>query len=101
MYFRSDQFPLVKKGVPAIYAKGYTDAEKYGKAETMKIVDRYWKETYHSPFDEYHPATDDLSGIVEDAKLLYHVGTDLANSEAWPGWNIDSEFKAVRELSRK
>jgi len=101
MYFRSDQFPLVKKGVPAIYAKGYTDAEKLGKEETMKIVDRYWKETYHSPFDEYHPATDDLNGIVEDAKLLYHVGTNLANSEAWPAWNADSEFKAVREMSRK
>lgn len=101
MYFRSDQFPFVKKGVPAIYAKGYTDAEKYGKTETMKIVDRYWKETYHSPFDEYHPATDDLNGIVEDAKLLYHVGTDLANSEAWPAWNTDSEFKAAREISRK
>ena len=101
MYFRSDQFPFVKKGVPAIYAKGYTDAEKYGKTETMKIVDRYWKETYHSPFDEYHPATDDLSGIVEDAKLLYHVGNELANSEAWPVWNGDSEFKATREISRK
>ena len=101
MYFRSDQFPFVKKGVPAIYAKGYTDAEKQGKAETMKIVDRYWKETYHSPFDEYHPATDDLSGIVEDAKLLYHVGNELANSEAWPAWNGDSEFKLAREISRK
>ena len=101
MFFRSDQFPLVKQGVPAIYAKGYVDAEKYGKAETMKIVDRYWKETYHSPFDEFHPETDDLNGIVEDAKLLYHVGTNLANSEAWPGWNEGSEFKEVREKSRK
>lgn len=101
MFFRSDQFPLVKLGVPAIYAKGYVDAVKYGKEETMKQVDRYWKETYHSPFDEYHPKTDDLSGIVEDAKLLYHVGTNLANSTEWPKWNEGSEFKAVREESRK
>lgn len=101
MYFRSDQFPFVKLGVPAIYAKGYVDAEKLGKVETMKIVDRYWKETYHSPFDEYHPETDDLSGIVEDAKLLYKVGLNLANSNEWPHWNEGSEFKAVRENSRK
>ena len=100
MFFRSDQFPLVKLGVPAIYAKGYVDAVKYGKEETMKRVDRYWKETYHSPFDEYHPKTDDLSGIVEDAKLLYHVGANLANSTKWPKWNTDSEFRAVREGSR-
>ena len=101
MYFRSDQFPFVKKGVPAVYAKGYTDAEKYGKEETLKILDHYWKKIYHSPFDEYHPATDDLSGIVEDAKLLFRVGTNLANSEAWPAWNAGSEFKTVREMSRK
>lgn len=101
MYFRSDHFPFVKKGVPAIYAKGYIDAEKKGKEETLKILDHYWKNIYHSPFDEYHPATDDLSGIVEDAKLLFNVGTDLANSEAWPAWNTDSEFKTTREISRK
>jgi Zn-dependent M28 family amino/carboxypeptidase len=101
MFFRSDQFPFVKQGVPAIYAKGYVDAEKYGKTETMKLVDRYWKETYHTPSDEYHPETADLSGIVQDAKLLYQVGTNLANSSAWPSWNKDSEFKAVRDQSRK
>ncbi len=101
MFFRSDQFPFVKLGVPAIYAKGYVDAVKYGKEETMKIVDRYWKETYHSPFDEYHPEKDDLSGIVEDAKLLFHVGTDLANSREWPAWKPDSEFKSIREQSQK
>lgn len=101
MFFRSDQFPFVKLGVPAIYAKGYIDAEKYGKEETMKLVDQYWKETYHSPFDEYHPETDDLEGIVEDAKLLYLVGNKLANSPEWPKWNSDSEFKSIREESLK
>ena len=101
MFFRSDQFPFVKKGVPAIYAKGYVEAEKYGKTETLKKIDQYWKQTYHSPFDEYNPATDDLSGVVEDAKLLYQVGTDLANSPEWPTWNEGSEFKAIREESRK
>jgi Zn-dependent M28 family amino/carboxypeptidase len=101
MFFRSDQFPFVKQGVPAIYAKGYVDAEKYGRVETMKLVDQYWKVTYHSPSDEYHPENADLSGIVEDAKLLYQVGTNLANSSAWPAWKENSEFKATREQSQK
>ncbi len=101
MFFRSDQFPFVRKGVPAIYAKGYTDAIKYGKEETLKILDHYWKKTYHSPFDEYHPTTDDLSGIVDDARLLFRVGTNLANSRKWPVWNNDSEFKIARESSQK
>jgi len=101
MFFRSDQFPFVKKGVPAIYAKGYVESEKYGKTETLKKIDQYWKQTYHTPFDEYHPATDDLSGIVQDAKLLYQVGVDLANSREWPSWNNDSEFKSIRTDSGK
>ncbi len=101
MFFRSDQFPFVKLGVPAIYAKGYTDAEKYGKEETQKMIANYWKTVYHTPFDEYHPEKDDLGGVVEDAKLLYCVGSDLANSKEWPKWNADSEFKSVREESRK
>lgn len=99
MFFRSDQFPFVKLGVPAIYAKGYTDAEKFGPEGTRKQIDLYWKEIYHTPFDEYHPETDDLSGVVDDAHLLFYVGYKLANSSKWPGWNSDSEFRKVREKS--
>lgn len=99
MFFRSDQFPFVKEGVPSIFAKGYTDAEKYGKEKTLELIDDYWKNTYHKPFDEYLPERDDLTGLVDDAMLLYNVGTNLANSNEWPAWNIDSEFKAKREAS--
>jgi Zn-dependent M28 family amino/carboxypeptidase len=101
MFFRSDQFPFVKLGVPAIYAKGYVDAEKYGKDKTINEIKRYWKEVYHTPSDEYNPKIDDLNGVLEDAKLLFQVGNSLANSTAWPAWNKDSEFKSIREISQK
>ena len=99
MFFRSDQFPFVRKGVPAIFAKGYVEAIKFGKDSTLKIVANYWKNTYHTPFDEYHPQTDDLEGVVEDAKLLFQVGKSLANSQAWPAWDKNSEFRLTREAS--
>lgn len=99
MFFRSDQFPFVKEGVPSIFAKGYTDAEKYGKEKTLELISDYWKNTYHKPFDEYLPEREDLSGLVDDAILLYNVGLNLASSEEWPAWNDDSEFKAKREAS--
>ncbi|MBN2772597.1 MAG: M28 family peptidase, partial [Prolixibacteraceae bacterium] len=62
MFFRSDQFPFVKKGVPALFAKGYIEAEKYGRDETAKLIADYWANTYHKPSDEYHAETDDFSG---------------------------------------
>ncbi len=99
MYFRSDHFPFVKKGVPAMFAKGYIETEKFGKEKTLQIIDDYWKNTYHKPTDEYHPETDDLGGLVQDAKLFYQIGFNLANSEEWPKWNDGSEFKSIRESS--
>ncbi len=99
MFFRSDQFPFVKKGVPAIFAKGYTEAEKYGKEETLKKIADYWANTYHKPTDEFKAERDDLSGLVQDAELFYNVGLNLANSAEFPKWNDDSEFKSVREKS--
>lgn len=99
MFFRSDQFPFVKKGVPAIFAKGYIEAEKYGKEKTLELISEYWENTYHKPGDEYHAGEADLSGLVQDSELFYKVGTNLANSEIWPKWNDGSEFKAVREAS--
>jgi len=99
MFFRSDQFPFVKRGVPAIFAKGYVEAEKYGKEETLKRIADYWLNTYHKPTDEYHSGTSDLSGLVEDAELFYKVGLNLANSSEWPKWNDGSEFKSVRATS--
>lgn len=99
MYFRSDHFPLVKKGVPAIFAKGYIEAEKYGKEKTLELISEYWTNTYHKPSDEFNPQTDDLSGLVQDAELFYKLGLNLANSSEWPAWNSGSEFKSVRESS--
>ncbi|MCG6191342.1 M28 family metallopeptidase [Maribellus maritimus] len=101
MFFRSDHFPFMKKGVPAIFAKGYIEAENYGKEKTLELISDYWENTYHKPTDEYYADIADLNGLVQDAKLFYNVGLRLANSVAWPRWNNGSEFKAVRERSLK
>ena len=99
MFFRSDQFPFVKKGVPSIFAKGYIDAEKYGKEQTLQMVADYWENTYHKPCDEYNAEIADLQGLVDDAILFQKVGLNLANSKEWPVWNENSEFKSIRESS--
>lgn len=97
MFFRSDQFPFVKKGVPALFAKGYTDAIKSGKEGTAKEIADYWANTYHKPSDEYDAASADLSGLVDDAGLFYKIGLNLVNSDQFPKWKDGSEFKKIRE----
>jgi len=37
--------------------------------------------------------------MARDLQLLYTVGNDLANSDAWPDWSKDSEFRAIRDRS--
>ena len=97
MFFRSDHFPFMKKGVPAIFAKGYIEAKNYGKEKTLELISDYWENTYHKPSDEYHAESHDLGGLVQDAKLFYNVGFRLTNSNGWPKWNNGSEFKAIRD----
>jgi Zn-dependent M28 family amino/carboxypeptidase len=92
MFFRSDHFSFVRKGVPAIFAKGYTDAVKYGKEETLRLINEYWSTVYHTPGDEYVPHRDDLSGLVSDAELFYQVGFRLANEDIWPDWKPGAGF---------
>ena len=93
MFFRSDHFPFVKRGVPAIFAKGYSDAKKLGPVKTKELIAEYWKNIYHTPGDEYKPERDDLSGLVKDAYLMYNVGYRLANSAVFPAWKEGSEFR--------
>jgi Zn-dependent M28 family amino/carboxypeptidase len=91
-FFRSDHFSFAKKGVPVIYAQGASDAKKLGPEKTKEFVINQLKTVYHTPQDEYRPGRDDLSGVVKDAVLMYHVGNDLANSAAFPLWNKDAGY---------
>lgn len=93
MFFRSDHLPFVLNGVPALFAKGYVDSKKLGKDKTKDYIKNYWKNTYHKPSDEYHAERDDLNGLVQDTKLMYHVGWELSQTEDIPQWNDNSEFK--------
>src|SRR3546814_18776474 len=37
--------------------------------------------------------------MARDLQLLYTVCSELANSERWPNWSTDSEFRAARHAS--
>ena len=95
-FFRSDHFSFAKVGAPAISVKSGQDLVKGGRAAGAAAEVAYTRDKYHQPADEWS-ADWDLAGQVQDLELLYRMGRGLANSDQWPSWNADSEFKAIRD----
>ena len=69
-----------------------------GTARSKAWQENYTSNMYHQPADEYSPDWD-FTGMAQDAELLHAVGLRLANSNEWPNWSADSEFRAARDRS--
>ncbi len=95
-YFRSDHFNFAKQGVPALYTDDGIDHVEYGESWTMERKAEYTAEYYHKPSDEYDPNWD-LSGALDDLRLLFRVGYKLANESTFPNWREGVAFKAKRD----
>ena len=62
--------------------------------------DEYTAKDYHKVSDEVKPDWD-LSGAVEDARLLAELGYRVAQGDKYPEWKPGSEFRARREAMLK
>jgi Zn-dependent M28 family amino/carboxypeptidase len=93
-FYRSDQFNFAKIGVPCMYTD--PGVEYIGKPADFgkQMVEEYIQKNYHQPSDEIGEW--DLSGAVEDSRLLYLVGYTIANSTNMPVWNKGDEFEGAR-----
>lgn len=96
MFYRSDQLPFLKAGVPSLFAKGYSHQVEMGREKTLLAVEEYWRTTYHKPSDEYLPNVHKLDGLVDDTKLFFRLGYTISNSTHFPKWNKESEFFVER-----
>ena len=97
-YYRSDHFPFVRMGVPAIMPWHGWDWVEGGKQAGEAAWRAKFGADYHQPSDEWS-AELDFTSAVENLTLLYHLGLDLANGEDWPAWKPSSEFAQVRARS--
>jgi Zn-dependent M28 family amino/carboxypeptidase len=97
-YFRSDHFPLAKRGVPMAYAEGSGDFRDPPVEPRIAARDEYGAKRYHQADDEWS-ADWDLAGQIEDMEVALWIGRDLANSRDWPGWKPGSEFGPARAAS--
>jgi Zn-dependent M28 family amino/carboxypeptidase len=91
-FYRSDHFEFAKQGVPALYID--SGVEYIGKPPgySQQKRDEYVNNDYHKPSDEVKPDWD-LSGAVDDARLLVNVGYRVAQADLWPDWKPGVEFK--------
>jgi Zn-dependent M28 family amino/carboxypeptidase len=97
-FFRSDHFPMAKRGVPAISYGSGNDWIEGGVAAGKANEESYTTNAYHQPADEWS-AKWTFTGMAHDLEMLYGLGADLANSTEWPNWSKDSEFRATRDAS--
>jgi len=98
-YYRSDHFELARQGVPMLSPKkGYDDRER-GLAYGMEKANEYTNEHYHRVSDEYDPAWV-VSGALEDMRLYFETGLEIANGNQWPNWKEGTEFRATRDAQR-
>lgn len=97
-FFRSDHFPFAKRGVPALSWGSGNDWVDGGVEAGEAASKDYTSKRYHQPADEWD-ASWTFAGMVHDLPILYKLGNDLANSDRWPQWGADSEFRAAREAT--
>jgi Zn-dependent M28 family amino/carboxypeptidase len=92
-FYCSDQFSFAKQGVPSIYLYSGRDFPCKPQGWGTKMWNTYFSEDYHKPTDTIKPYWD-LSGIVDDLRLLGEVGYRVANSKTFPEWVEGAEFNS-------
>jgi Zn-dependent M28 family amino/carboxypeptidase len=97
-FFRSDHFSFAKRGVPAISFGSGNDWVDGGLVAGKAAEKDYTAKRYHQPGDEWQAGWA-FTGMTRDLQLLYTVGSDLANSDQWPNWSKDSEFRPIRDAT--
>ena len=51
---------------------------------------------YHQPSDEYSPDWN-LDGMIEDTKLAFMIGLNMADQKPMPEWVPGDEFEKIRK----
>ncbi len=90
LFIRSDQYPFVKRGVPALFfinGFGSTDPGVDGLA----AVQRWLGTIYHSPKDDMSQPMHFESGAVF-SRAVFLIGYEVANDPQRPRWNPGDFF---------
>ena len=90
VFVRSDQYPFVKRGVPAVYVgAGYKPIDP--KIDLVGEIVKWEESIYHSPKDDMSQPIDFTVG-AQVAKFNYLLGRDVANDPQRPRWRKGDFF---------
>ena len=73
--------------------------KRFNSLKRINLSYDYTLNDYHQPSDEY---TDDwdMSGIEQTIDTIFNVSFNLSNSDDWPNWYEDNEFRSIRDKQR-
>ena len=99
-FYRSDHISFAKRGVPMLYSNNGSDLVVGGRAAAFNLSYDYTLNDYHQPSDEYSDDWD-MTGIEQTIDTIFNVSLNLANSDMWPNWYEDNEFRSIRDKYRE
>jgi len=95
MFYRSDQFNFARSGVPALFPRAGVLYVGRPPDWGRERIDAWIERNYHQPSDDWDPSWD-LTGMVDDARLLFRAGLSVADADVAPAWRPGDEFAAPR-----
>jgi Zn-dependent M28 family amino/carboxypeptidase len=95
-YHRSDHLSFARAGVPSITFDAGTDV--LGRPPGWgRDRQREWETAHHHQASDDLTTSWDLSGGVEDARLLFLLGVKVADAPLAPWWRPGDEFEGARQ----
>ncbi len=89
-FVRSDQYSLVRQGVPAVMVSEGLQAVD-PKIDGRKFFDNWIQKYYHSPFDDMNQPLN-FNATTKYTRLMFLLGNDVANTPERPTWNKGDFF---------
>jgi hypothetical protein len=89
-FIRSDQYPFVKKGIPALFFTIGTESADSG-VDGMAVLTRWLGSIYHTPKDDMDQPMD-LEAGAQYARVAYLVGNAVAEAPDRPAWRPGDFF---------
>ena len=93
LFYRSDHFSFVKKGVPGLFMGS---GGEYISQDTLaiSIKKKALEGIYHTVADEVNEHWD-FEGILEDVRVFFDIGYTLSMEKTFPNFKQKSEFKEL------